>query len=152
MKYKKIAKIACCFGLIACIIASDSTISFATRTVSEIEAEQAALQDEIDAIDSDIYAVVSQIAEIQAEIDDTEAEIAETEEALQSAQAARDEQYEAMKLRIKYMYENPDPSVFEMLMESGSISQFLNRLDYANSVHEYDDEKLNQFIATIADL
>jgi peptidoglycan hydrolase CwlO-like protein len=152
MKYKKIAKIACCFGLIACIIASDSTISFATRTVSEIEAEQAALQDEIDAIDSDIYAVVSQIAEIQAQIDDTEAEIAETEEALQSAQAARDEQYEAMKLRIKYMYETPDPSVFEMLMESGSISQFLNRLDYANSVHEYDDEKLNQFIATIAEI
>lgn len=152
MKYKKIAKIACCFGLIACIIGSDSTVSFATRTVSEIEAEQAALQDEIDAIDSDIYAVVSQIAEIQAEIDDTEAEIAETEEALQSAEAARDEQYEAMKLRIKYMYETPDPSVFEMLMESGSISQFLNRLDYANSVHEYDDEKLNQFIATIAEI
>ena len=57
-----------------------------------------------------------------------------------------------MKLRIKYMYETPDPSVFEMLMESGSISQFLNRLDYANSVHEYDDEKLNQFIATIAEI
>ena len=152
MKYKKLFKVALCVGLAVCVLASDSTISYATRTVAEIEAEQEALQGEIDAIDSDIYAVVSQIAEIEQQIEDTEAEIADTEAALESAQAARDEQYESMKLRIKYMYETPDPTVFEMLMESGSISQFLNRLDYANSVHEYDDEKLNQFIATIAEI
>jgi cell wall-associated NlpC family hydrolase len=152
MKYKKIIKVACCVGLAVCVLASDSSVSYATRTVSEIEAEQDALQDEIDAIDSDIYAVVSQIAELEAQISDTEAEIEETEANLLSAEQARDEQYEAMKLRIKYMYETPTPSVFEMLMESGSISQFLNRLDYANSVQEYDDEKLNQFIATISEI
>ena len=152
MKYKKIAKIACCFGLIACIIASDSTISFATRTVSEIEAEQAALQDEIDAIDSDIYAVVSQIAEINAEIDTTAAEIEDTQAALVEATAAKESQYAAMKLRIKYMYETPQESVFEMLIQSGSITQFLNRMDYANSVYEYDRAKLDQFIATQAEI
>ena len=50
------------------------------------------------------------------------------------------------------MYEKEEPSVFEILLESGSISQFLNRLDYANQVYDYDREKLDQFIATQAEI
>ncbi len=152
MRFKKIIKAVTCLGVMICVMASDTTVSYATRSVSEIEAEQDALQDEIDAIDSDIYAVVSQIAEIEAQISDTEAEIEETTANLESAEAARQEQYEAMKLRIKYMYETEDPSIMEMLIESGSITQFLNRLDYANSVYEYDKEKQEQFVATIAEI
>lgn len=152
MRYKRLSKVVLCLGITACLVASDTTVSQATRSVSEIEAEQDALQDEIDSIDADIYAVVSQIADLEAEIADTEAEIEETQANLESAQAARDAQYEAMKLRIKYNYETPSPSVFEMLIESGSITQFLNKLDYTNSVYEYDREKLDQFIATIAEI
>ena len=152
MKYKKIFKSVLGVALIGCLLASDSIISRAVRSVSEIEAEQDALQDEIDTLDSDLYELVSQITEIETAISDTEAEIEETAAALQEAQDARDEQYEAMKLRIKYMYETEDPSVFEMLLESGSISQFLNRLEYASSVYDYDREKLEQFEATQAEI
>ncbi len=154
MKYKnkKIIRTILCACTIVSLFASHSTTSEAVRSVSEIEAEQDALQDEIDAIDADLYAVVSQIAEINAAIEETEAEIADTQTALEEATAAKESQYEAMKLRIKYMYETDDPSVFEMLLESGSISQFLNRLEYANSVYDYDREKLDQLMATMAEI
>ncbi|WP_243143479.1 coiled-coil domain-containing protein [Pseudobutyrivibrio xylanivorans] len=152
MKYSKIIRASLCLAIIGCLVASDSTVSNAVRSVSEIEAEQDALQDEIDALDADLYSLVSQITEINNAIKDTEAEIADTEAALADATAAREAQYAAMKLRIKYMYETPTPSVFEMLIESGSISQFLNRVDYANSVQKYDREKLDQFIATQAEI
>jgi len=152
MKYKKFLKPLLGVAVTICILASDSTVSNAVRSVSEIEAEQDSLQEEIDALDADLYSLVSQITEIETAISETEAAIEETEAALEEAKAAREAQYEAMKLRIKYMYETEDPSVFEMLLESGTISQFLNRLEYANSVHEYDREKLEQFEATEAEI
>lgn len=152
MKYKKLAKTVLGVAVAVCILASDSIVSNAVRSISEIEAEQDSLQDEIDSLDADLYGIISQITEIETAIADTEAEIEETEAALEEAKIARDQQYEAMKLRIKYMYETEDPSVFEMLIESGSISQFLNRLEYANSVYDYDREKLEQFEATQAEI
>ena len=152
MKCKKFVKAALCLGLIGCLIASDSIVSNAVRSISEIEAEQDALQGEIDALDSDLYSLVSQITEINNAITETEAEIVDTQASLEEATAAREEQYAAMKLRIKYMYETDEPSLFEMLIESGSITQFLNRLDYASSVYDYDREKLEQFIATQAEI
>jgi len=152
MRYKKIVKTVLGLVLVGCILGSDSFISNAVRSVSEIEQEQNALQEEIDGLDADLYSLVSQITEIETAISDMETEIADTEVALEEAKAAREQQYEAMKLRIKYMYETEDPSVFEMLIESGSISQFLNKLEYASSVYDYDREKLEQFQATEAEI
>lgn len=152
MKYSKIIKATICLAVCGCLIASDSTVSQAVRSVSEIEAEQESLQEEIDSLDADLYSLVSQITEINNAISETEAEIKDTEASLAEAKAAREQQYESMKLRIKYMYEKEEPSVFEILLESGSISQFLNRLDYANQVYDYDREKLDQFIATQAEI
>mgnify|MGYP002852563963 CR=1 FL=1 len=152
MKYRKLINPIVCIVVACCLFASDSTVSNAVRSISEIEAEQDSLQDEIDALDADLYSLVSQITEIETAISETEAEIVETEAALEEAKAARESQYQAMKLRIKYMYETDDPSIFEMLLESGSISQFLNRLEYANSVYEYDRDKLEQFEATQAEI
>ncbi len=152
MKKYRLLKTAICLGLVGCLLASDSILSDATRSVSEIEEEQDALQDEIDALDADLYNLVLEIEEISVSIEDTQAEIEATEESLAEAQEACDEQYEAMKIRIKYMYETEDPSVFELLLESGSISQFLNRIEYVNSVYEYDREKLEQFQATQAEI
>ena len=71
---------------------------------------------------------------------------------LQEAQIACAQQYESMKIRIQYMYEKPDESIFEILLESGSVSDFLNRLEYVSNVYDYDREKLDQFQATQAEI
>ncbi|MCR5416145.1 MAG: C40 family peptidase [Pseudobutyrivibrio sp.] len=152
MKRIKLCKTVLCLGLVGCLFASDSVVSNAVRSVSEIEQEQSDLQDEIDELDSDLYSIISQITEIETAIADTQAEMDETEAALEDAQIARDDQYEAMKLRIKYMYEKEDPSVFEMLLESQSIADFLNKLEYVNSVYDYDRDKLDQLEATQAEI
>ncbi len=148
MKYSKIFKASLCVVLSISLLASDSTISKAVRSISEIEAEQDSLQEEIDSLDADLYSLVSQITEINTAIKDTEAEIADTEVALADAKEARNQQYDSMKLRIKYMYEKEDESLFEMLVSSKSITQFLNKIEYASQVYDYDQEKLEQFIAT----
>ncbi|SDB51429.1 N-terminal domain of peptidoglycan hydrolase CwlO-containing protein [Pseudobutyrivibrio sp. YE44] len=148
MKCNKFFKASLCIVVSVCLLASDSTTSKAVRSISEIEAEQDSLQEEIDTLDADLYNLVSQITEINTAISETEAEIADTEVALADATEARNQQYEAMKLRIKYMYEKEDESLFEMLVSSKSITQFLNKIEYASQVYDYDQQKLEQFIAT----
>ena len=147
MKYSKIFKASLCV-----VLSFFVGIGFyhfkAVRSISEIEAEQDSLQEEIDSLDADLYSLVSQITEINTAIKDTEAEIADTEVALADAKEARNQQYDSMKLRIKYMYEKEDESLFEMLVSSKSITQFLNKIEYASQVYDYDQEKLEQFIAT----
>ena len=88
MKKFRLVKSFLCLGLIGCLIASDSIISDATRSISEIEEEQDALQDEIDALDADLYNLVLEIEEISVSIDDTQAEIEATQESLAEAQEA----------------------------------------------------------------
>lgn len=153
MRYisKRIIRAAVCLGLCLALLATSQTVE-AVRSISEITAEQDALQDEIDELDSDLYELVEQVAEIEAEISDTETQIEETQEQLEEAQAACDEQYASMKIRIQYMYEKQEQSVLEMLLESGSITEFLNRVEYVNDVYEYDREKLDQFQATKAEI
>lgn len=134
-------------ALIGAMVLGQPQVVEAERSVSDIKKEQSNLNEEINSLGTDLAAVVESIASLQVEIQQKQQEIAEAEAALQEAQAAVDKQYADMKLRIQFMYENGDKGVLEILLESGSISDFLNRLEYVNAVHTYDRELLDSYEA-----
>ncbi|MDD6195143.1 MAG: NlpC/P60 family protein [Lachnospiraceae bacterium] len=134
-------------ALVGAMVLSQPQVVEATRSVSDIQQEQNNLDQEIGSLGADLEAVVASIASLQVEIEQKQQEIAEAEVALQEAQAAVDKQYADMKLRIQFMYENGDKGVLEILLESGSISDFLNRLEYVNAVHSYDRDLLDSYEA-----
>ena len=61
---------------------------------------------QIDSTQQELVSVISQIEILDEDIKEKETDIEKTKEDLAKAEADRDEQYEAMKLRIQYMYEN----------------------------------------------
>lgn len=61
-----------------------------------------------------------------------------TGEELREARVVEEEQYEAMKLRIRYMYENGESSYWDMLFQSQSMSELLNKAEYISKISEYD--------------
>ncbi len=136
-------------GLLAgCLcFASFPMVAGAVRSIREIQEEQENLQKELDALDSELVDLLTEIAELETEIAENEAAIATTEQELVLAQEAVDKQYADMKVRIRYMYENGNQNIMSVLLESGSISDFLNRVEYMNSVYTYDREKLDNFQA-----
>ena len=69
----------------------------------------------------------------------------------QLAQAQEDEQnqYDAMKKRIVYMYENGDDSYIEALVGATDFSDLLNRLEYAQQIYDYDRNLLTQYQETV---
>jgi murein DD-endopeptidase MepM/ murein hydrolase activator NlpD len=102
--------------------------------IKELDAQLTDIQGKIDALND-------QIAEKEQQIETTTAE-------LQEAEAVQQAQYEAMKKRIKFMYERGDTLYVELLLESGSFSDMLNKAEYIEMLSSYDRTKLNEYIAT----
>ena len=89
-----------------------------------------------------IRRLTAAMEEKQAVIAQTETEIAQTQADLEAARDTERSQYEAMKLRIQYMYEAGDVEYLELLFASRSLSELLNRTEYITGMMEYDREQL----------
>ena len=81
----------------------------------------------------------------QEEIDAKETELIQ-------AQIDENNQYESMKKRIKYMYENGNTQFIEVLLESKSIGEFLNNAEYIAQISDYDRQMLKEFQQTVQDV
>ena len=119
----------------------------AVRSISEIEEEQSSIQSELNGLDADMVSLVTDMTNLESQISSKTQEIADAEATLAEAQAAVDQQYASMKVRIQYMYENSDENIMTVLLESGSISDFLNRLENINAVYTYDRTVLGNYQA-----
>ena len=74
--------------------------------------------------------------------------IGEVGQDLAVAQENEQKQYEDMKLRIKYMYENGDASFAEAILTATSYSDLVNKSEYVEKVHGYDRNKLMEYVQT----
>lgn len=124
----------------------------ATPTISDLESQQDAIQQEINSYESQLVDVLAQISVLESEIAQKEAEIADTEANLADAQIAAENQFNQMCLRIRYNYENRDENVFSLILTAQSFSDFLNQLEYANSIYEYDNLMLDSYEATVIEI
>lgn len=102
----------------------------------------------MDSLKDQIAGVVTEINELEEQLITKGEEIATATEELTEAEELEKTQYEAMKLRIKYMYEAGNTSALEKIAEAGSITELLNQAEYVQSVHKYDREQLEEYIAT----
>lgn len=81
-----------------------------------------------------------------------EVEIAETEDELTDARIKENEQYEAMKIRIKYMYENGNTDMILCIAFSRKQADFLNKAEYVEQVSVYDREMLVEFQTIVKEI
>lgn len=100
-------------------------------------------------LDSNLASIDGDINSLGIQIEDKKNEITQAQEMLETVQQQSQEQYESMKLRIKYMYENgTDSSYLNMLITAQDMSDLLNKAEYINKITEYDRQMLDQYAAT----
>lgn len=137
------------------------------KEIQQIQQEQEALQQGI--TDSkamlerlkdqqeDLYLYAQQVDAILLELDEKiallndqitlkELEIERTKQELAEAQEIERQQYEAMKVRIRFMYEEGDAYYLEMLFSATGFADMLNKADYIEAVSAYDRRKLEEYI------
>ena len=78
-----------------------------------------------------------------------EEEVEQVENELIQARIDAENQYESMKVRIKFMYEGGNTQLIEMLFESESMGDFLNKAEYISQISEYDRNELIRYQDTV---
>ena len=113
----------------------------ASQQQSALDAAQA----EKDQLVAQLDGIVKDMEQTQADIEAKQEEIAKKADELDAAKIDENNQYESMKLRIQYMYENGNGQFLETLLESKSIAEFLSNAEYINQISEYDRNMLVEF-------
>lgn len=119
------------------------------KEIQDIQSTQSRLQGEMQAYDNQLMALLTDMELLQADIANKEVEIDQAKTDLQVAQMEEKQQYEAMKLRIQYMYENGDRTFLTAIVEAEDISEMLNRVEYASEVYNYDRNLLTAYQETV---
>lgn len=132
-----------CLGLAVQVQASE--LNETKKKASELEDKKEEAENERASLAKQLDAIVADMEETKEKIDAKEAELEVKEEELEVAKAEENDQYESMKMRIKYMYENGNIQFVEILCESKSISDFLNKAEYITTISEYDRDMLVEF-------
>ena len=113
--------------------------------IADIESQQSSLQSEIDKVDSDLVDVLVSLDLISDQIDQKKVELAQAESDLAAAKEKEAEQYDAMKNRIRYMYENGDSSFLDAFVGAQSFADVLNKVENFSKVYDYERNLLGEY-------
>lgn len=113
---------------------------------AELEKSKNDLTAYVTQLDNELSGIQEKIAQYNTLISEKEQQIVETTEDLNLAIKQQEEQYEAMKKRIKFMYERGDTFYLEMLFSSSSLSDLINKADYIEALSRYDRLKLEEYV------
>ncbi len=106
------------------------------------------LESHVQELDGQLGELSAKLEELNATLADTEVRMKETKKLLKQAKQEESQQYEAMKKRIRYMYENGNYAYAEMIFSSGSIAELLNNAEYVTKISEYDRDMLEKYQGT----
>lgn len=117
------------------------------KVISNLQTTKKNLATYVTQLDATLADVQTRIVDLKDKITIKEAEIVQINADLDEAIATEDAQYEAMKKRIRFMYESGDSSVLELIFGSRSFADFLNKADYVEQLSAYDRRKLEEYTA-----
>lgn len=112
-----------------------------------LEASKTNLANYITELDANLAEIQANIEELKTKVSQKEEEIEVKTQELEEALAVQKAQYEAMKARIKFMYEKGDSLYLELVFTSSSFSEMLNKAEYVESLARYDRKMLDEYVA-----
>lgn len=124
----------------------------AENVLDDINNKKDALENNLNDLGSELDTLVSDMNDLEDQIDVKQDEIAIAATDLETAEAQVQKQYEDLKIRIQYMYENGTSSLLDAFFESKSIAELINQTENVSAMIEYDREKLAEYQQLQAEL
>ena len=125
------------------------TIDEAEKKADELEEQKKAAEEEKASLEEKLTSIIQQADETKQKLEEKETEVEAVENELVQARNDADDQYESMKLRIKFMYEGGNTQLVEALMSSENMGDFLNKAEYISQLSEYDRNELIRYQDTV---
>ena len=129
--------------------ANQSKLSQAQAEAESIESEKEGAEAKLEDAQQQLVQLLAEVDILKSDIENKKAEIMQAKEDYDAAKKEEERQYNTMRARIKYMYENGSNSSTEyldILLHADSLTDALNKAAYAEKLAEYDRNMLNKFI------
>ncbi|MDY4741787.1 MAG: cell wall hydrolase [Lachnospira sp.] len=122
--------------------------------LKELREKQKQLDTQFNELNTRISESGEKLAALEIDINNKQAEIDASNTEISNMEADIAKQYDAMKLRIKYMYENDESTVLSSLLSAKSLSDLLAKSEYVQQLTNYDKrkmEELNNLMVSLKD-
>ena len=120
--------------------------------VDKLKQQKQQTQQELDNLQDQWAYLLQQMDELELKMANKSDEIDAANVKLEEAEKNQSAQYEDMKLRIKYMYEDQSVSLAEVFLTSSDMSTMLNKAVYMQEVYNYDRNKLDEMAQTASEI
>ena len=114
------------------------------QELNESKAKEKSLGDQVNSLEQQINSKQSDIDELEASISEAQAKLETLEEELAAAEEKVNTQNENLNARLRNMYKNGSVGFIDVLMDSGSFSEFLNNLSLVEKVYTSDQDVLEE--------
>lgn len=128
--------------------ALETELQKAQALINDLKNSKEDIQEKVTQLDGRLTEISEQISKLETELTQKQAQISTTEEELETVQAEEAAQYESMKKRIRFMYENSQTSYVSALLSAENFADFLNAVEYISQIAQYDREMLERYEET----
>lgn len=118
--------------------------------INGLKGQQQITADDIKNKSAKLDEILAAQKKLQKDITSKQAEIEQNQKDLAAAQEKQQEQYDAMKKRIQFMYENSaEDNIWTAIIESNGITDMLNRIEYVSDVYDSDRALMDSYQAAV---
>ena len=118
--------------------------------INGLKDQQQTTADDIKNKSAKLDEILAAQKKLQTDITNKQAEIEQNQKDLAAAQEKQQEQYDAMKKRIQFMYENSaEDNIWTAIIESNGITDMLNRIEYVSDVYDSDRALMDSYQAAV---
>lgn len=113
--------------------------------ISELENQKGEAEEYLGELNEELGVLQKELETLQGQAEEKQKELEVVQVELEEAKDQEEEQYEAMKMRIRYIYENANNNYLAILLEAKNFSEFLNRADNIAQLSQFDRELLAEY-------
>lgn len=150
LKKLKKTTVFCTVVVLLCLFVNE--MAYATN-INKMKDDKKKAEEEVERLQEELGDLLIDIDETETALIEKGEEILLEQENLANMQELKQIQYEQMKARIKYMYENgKDVTVLFQVLAMEDVADSLNKYEYAEKITEYDRKQLEAYINNIKEI
>lgn len=124
---------------------AEAGLAQAQANISSLEDKKQELENYLSDLNAQYEELTNTISDLSIQAGEKENQLKEIRAELKKAKKASEKQYEDMKLRIQYMYENGGTTALQTILSSKDLSEFLNNAESIANISQYDRSMLEKY-------
>ena len=124
---------------------AQNSLDEAQSNINNLQTEKTELETYLNELNAQLTQLSTDLTTINDSMIGKQVEIEITQVAVERARTDEQSQYNAMKTRIKYLYENGSTDFFTTLLEAKSFTELLNKASQIIEMTTYDRKKLKDY-------